>query len=194
MASTQRPSQAERVALNAWLWAYGGCIFADAPNAVTSAVAIAHRISMHRSITPLRVTRSSQASSRTRDGFTTIVRRNSSTVRSFTLRTRIRPINPCRDRPERCLQTGKRSFTNRGRLFGAAATHPARTQRHKTRLTMSCAPRRFWPLKSCPAIAHRAIKHEWQHRNLLPLHGLQSIGIEAQGLDVEQRDCSRSAA
>ena len=131
MVSTQRPSQAERVALNAWLWAYGGCIFADAPNAVTSAVAIAHRISMHRSITPLRVTRSSQASSRTRDGSTTIVPRNSSTARSFTLRTRIRPINRCRDRPERCLQTGKRSFTNKSRLFGAAASPAVRSRRQE---------------------------------------------------------------
>jgi hypothetical protein len=54
---TQRPSQAEQVASNAWLWADGGCIFADAPNAVTSAAVIVHQISMHRNITPLRVTR-----------------------------------------------------------------------------------------------------------------------------------------
>jgi hypothetical protein len=31
--------------------------------------------------------------------------------------TRIRWINPCPDRPKRCLQTGKRCFTNRGRLL-----------------------------------------------------------------------------
>ena len=34
-----------------------GCIFADAPNAVTSAAVIVHQISMHRNIRPLRVTR-----------------------------------------------------------------------------------------------------------------------------------------
>ena len=45
MVSTQRPSQAEQVASNAWLWADGGCIFADAPNAVTSAAVIVHQIS-----------------------------------------------------------------------------------------------------------------------------------------------------
>src|SRR6202043_3633461 len=48
MVSTQRPSQAEQVASNAWLWADGGCIFADAPNTVTSAAVIVHQISMHR--------------------------------------------------------------------------------------------------------------------------------------------------
>src|SRR5260221_7998261 len=41
MVSTQRPSQAEQVASNAWLWADGGCIFADAANAVTSAAVTA---------------------------------------------------------------------------------------------------------------------------------------------------------
>jgi hypothetical protein len=41
------------------------------------------------------------------------------------LPTRIRRINRCRDRPERCLQTGKPCFTNRGRLFGF------RSRRHK---------------------------------------------------------------
>ena len=39
------------------------------------------------------------------------------------LLTRIHWINRCRDRPEPCLQTGKRWFTNRGRLFGAACKH-----------------------------------------------------------------------
>jgi hypothetical protein len=42
---------------NAWLWADGGSISADAPNAGISAAAIVHQISMHRNITPLRVTR-----------------------------------------------------------------------------------------------------------------------------------------
>ena len=121
MVSTQRPSQAEQVASNAWLWADGGCIFADAPNAVTSAAVIVHQISMHRNITPLPVTRQSQASSRASGGFTTIVQGNSSPARSFTLLTRIRWINRCPDRPEGCLQTGKRCFTNRGQPFGSAA-------------------------------------------------------------------------
>ena len=117
MVSTQRPSQAEQVASNAWLRADGGCIFADAPNAVTSAAVIVRQISMHRNITPLRVTRSSRASSRASGGFTTIVRRNSSPARSFPLLTRIHWINRRPDRPERCLRTGKRCFTNRRRLF-----------------------------------------------------------------------------
>jgi hypothetical protein len=52
------------VAPNAWLWADGGCIFADAPNALTSAAVIVRQISMHRNIAPQRVTRSSRASSR----------------------------------------------------------------------------------------------------------------------------------
>jgi putative tryptophan/tyrosine transport system substrate-binding protein len=43
MASTSQPSQAERVASNARLWAGGGCIFADASNAGTSAAVILHQ-------------------------------------------------------------------------------------------------------------------------------------------------------
>jgi hypothetical protein len=54
------------------------------------------------------------AARRASGGFTTIVQKNSSPARSFTLLTRIRRINRCLDRPERCLQTGKRCFTNRG--------------------------------------------------------------------------------
>jgi hypothetical protein len=119
MVSTQRPSQAEQVASNAWVWADGGYIFADAPNAVTSAAVIVHRVSMHRNTAPLRVTRLSRASSRASTGFTTIVLKSSSPARSFTLLTRIRWINRRRHRPKRCLQTGKRCFTNRGGwLFG----------------------------------------------------------------------------
>jgi hypothetical protein len=117
MVSTRRPSQAEQVASNARLLADGGSIFADAPNAVTSAAVTLHPISMHRNITPLRVTRSSRASSRASGGSTTIARRTSSPARSFTLLTRIRWINRCRGRPERCLQTGKRCFTNRERCL-----------------------------------------------------------------------------
>lgn len=83
MVSSQRLSQAEQVVSNAWLEADGGCIFADAPNAVTLAAATLRQISMHRNITRLRVTRSSRASSRTSSGFTTIVRKNSSTARNF---------------------------------------------------------------------------------------------------------------
>jgi hypothetical protein len=57
MVSTRQSSQAEQVVSNAWLWADGGSISADAPNAGISAAAIVHQISMHRNITPLRVTR-----------------------------------------------------------------------------------------------------------------------------------------
>jgi hypothetical protein len=108
-----RPSQAEQVASNAWLRADGGCIFADAPNAVTSAAAILRQISMPRNITPLRVIRSSRASSRMSSGSTTIARKNSSPARSFTLLTRTRWINRCPDRPEWSRQTGRGCFTNR---------------------------------------------------------------------------------
>jgi hypothetical protein len=131
MVSTRRPSQAEQVVSNAWLRAHGGCIFADAPNAATSAAVILHQISMLRNITPPRVTRSSRASSRASGGFTTIVLKNSSPARSFPLLTRIRWINRCRDPPERCLQTGKHCFTNRGRLFGSAPSPAVRSRRHK---------------------------------------------------------------
>jgi hypothetical protein len=114
MASIRRPSRAEQAASNAWRGADGGCIFADAPNAVTSVAVILHRVSMPRNITPLRVIRSSRASSRASSGFTTIGLTNSSPARSLPLLTRIRWISPCRDRPGRCLQTGKRCFTNSG--------------------------------------------------------------------------------
>jgi hypothetical protein len=114
MASTPQPNQAERVASNARLQADGGSIFADVPNVVTSVVVIVHQVSIHRNTTPLRVTRSSRASSRTSDGFTIIVPKNSSRARSFRPLTPIHWINRCRDRPEQCLQTGKRCFTNRG--------------------------------------------------------------------------------
>jgi hypothetical protein len=53
----QRLRQAEQGASNAWLAAHGGCIFADALNAATSAAAIPRLISMHRNITPRLVTR-----------------------------------------------------------------------------------------------------------------------------------------
>jgi hypothetical protein len=121
MVSTQRPGQADQVAWNARLWADGGCIFADAPNAVTSAAVIVHQISMHRNTAPRRVTRSSRASSRASGGFTIIVKRNSSPARSFPPLTPIRWINRCPDQPNGCLQTGKRCFTNRARAPRSAA-------------------------------------------------------------------------
>lgn len=107
-------TRAEQVASNAWGGADGGFIFGDAPNAVTSAAVIIHQISMHRNITPLRVTRLSRVSSRASGGFTTIVQRNSSPARTFPLLTRIRWINRRPDQPNGRLQTGKRCFTNRG--------------------------------------------------------------------------------
>jgi hypothetical protein len=127
MVSTQRRSAAERVASNAWLWGHGGCIFADALNAGTSAAVILRQISMHRNTTPLRATRSSRASSRVRNGSTTIVPRNFSPARSSTLLTRIRQNNRCRGRLEQCLQTGNRYCTNRGRLSSGAASHALRS-------------------------------------------------------------------
>jgi|ERR1700733_4810957 hypothetical protein len=117
MVSTRRLSQAERVAPNARLRADGGFIFADARNAVTSAAAIVHQVSMRQSTTPLRVIRLSQASSRASTGFTIIAPRNPSPARSFLRLSAIRWISRRRDRTERCRQTGKRCFTNKGRLF-----------------------------------------------------------------------------
>lgn len=130
MASTQQSRQAEQVASNAWLWADGGCICADAPHAGTSAAVIAHQIGMRRNTTPLPVTRSSRVSSRASGGFTTIVQRSSSPARSFMLLRRIRWSNRRPGPPEWCLQTGKRCFTNRGRLFGSATSHVVRSRRH----------------------------------------------------------------
>ena len=120
MVSTRRRGQAEQVASNA-LRVGGGCIFADVPNAVTSAAAIVHQVSTHRNTTLPRVTRSSRASSRVSIGFTTTAPKNFSAARSFTPLTRIRWINRRPDRLERYLQTGKRCFTNRRWLFGSAA-------------------------------------------------------------------------
>jgi catechol 2,3-dioxygenase-like lactoylglutathione lyase family enzyme len=57
MPSLSFIGRAEQAASNAWLGADGGCICADAPNAVTSAAVILHQISMHRNITPLQVIR-----------------------------------------------------------------------------------------------------------------------------------------
>jgi hypothetical protein len=119
MASTRRPSQAERGASNAWRRANGGCIFADARNAVTSAAATAHQISTRRSTVPLRGIRSSRVSSRARSGFTTIVPKKCSKARSFMLLTRIRWIKQCPDRPKRCRQTGNRCSTSNGFLVFA---------------------------------------------------------------------------
>jgi hypothetical protein len=125
MASTRRPSQADQVASNARRRVAGGCTFADAPNAVTSAAAIVHQISMRGNIAPRRVIRLSRVSSRASTGFTTIVPNNSSPARSFPPLTRIRRINRRPDQPERCLRTGKRCFTNSGRaprsVAGAAS-------------------------------------------------------------------------
>jgi len=139
MVSTRQPSQTEQVASNVWLRADGGCIFADAPNAVTSAAVIVHHISMHRNIAPRRVTRSSPASSRASTGFTTIVPNNSSPGRSFPLLTAIRWINRCRDRPGRCLQTGKRCFTNRARAAICRAIRLPRNrhERHRDEADMN---------------------------------------------------------
>ena len=149
MVSTRPSSRAGQVASNAQARADGGCICADARNAVKSAAAIVHQVSMHRNISPLRVTRLSRVSSRASDGFTTIVTRNSSPAQNFPLLTRIRWINPCPHQPNGCLQTGKRCFTNRERLFGSAASHAVRSRRRKA------PPSRFTP-RSAAASRHCA--------------------------------------
>jgi hypothetical protein len=53
----RRPSRVEQDAPNAWPGADGGCIFADVPNAATSAAVIVHQISMRRNIMPRQGTR-----------------------------------------------------------------------------------------------------------------------------------------
>jgi hypothetical protein len=73
---------------------------------------------------PLQVTGLSRASSQASGGFTTIVQRNSSPARSSPLLTHVRWISQYPDQPDECLQTGKRSFTNR-------ALHATLTNPHK---------------------------------------------------------------
>ena len=155
MVSTRPSSRAELVASNAQARADGGCIFADAPNAATSAAVMLHHISMHRNTTRLRVTRSSRASSRASDGFTTIVPESSSTARSSTPLTRIRWINRCPDRPKRCLQTGKRCFTNRGGSLVLMSATGARRDPGRTISRCSASGLGLWPigdLQRCPAV------------------------------------------
>jgi hypothetical protein len=120
MVLTRQSSREEQVASNAWSGADGGFIFADAPNAVTSAAVIIHQISMHPNITPLQVTRLLRVSSRASGGFTIIGQRSSSPARSFPLLTRIRWTNRRPDQPDGCLQTGKRCFTNSAALLDVA--------------------------------------------------------------------------
>jgi hypothetical protein len=100
---------------------------------------IIHQVSMHRNITPLRVTRLSRVSSRASGGFTTIVQRNSSPARSFPLLTRIRWINRRPDQPNGCLQTGKRCFTNRGGSFGCGQFRSKTIQMFLARLLCFCS-------------------------------------------------------
>src|SRR6478752_10079774 len=71
-ASMPLPSRAVQVVLNAWRrLAIGGCIFADAPNAVTSAAVIVRLISTLRNITRPRGIQLLQVSSREKGGSTT---------------------------------------------------------------------------------------------------------------------------
>src|SRR6476661_7270898 len=91
-------SRAVQVALNAWRLAVGGCIFADAPNAVTSAAATIHLSSTRQNITQLLAIRLSRVSSRGSGGFTITVQGIFLPVRIFPLLIRIRWINLCPDR------------------------------------------------------------------------------------------------
>ena len=160
MASTPQPSQAERVASNARLKAHGGFIFADVPNAVTSVAVILHQGSMRRNTTPLRATRSSRALSRTSGGFTIIVPKNSSPARSFRLLTPIHWINRCRDRPKRCLQTGKRCFTSRGGSFVCNV--------------------RYWPIADMASCtAHVRFRGQSRHALLRNFASAVAIGCKA---------------
>ena len=128
MVSTRRLSRAEPGVSNVWLQADGGFICADARNAGTSAAVIVHPISMHRNISPKRVTRLSRASSPASTGFTTIVPNNPSPAPGFIRLTRILSISLCPDRPGRCRQTGKRKFANR-RCLAFEVVNPRKNTR-----------------------------------------------------------------
>ena len=112
MVSTQQSSRAEQVASNAWPWADGGSIFADAPNAHIGCCDSSpnQHASKHHAATGHPIITSFE---RGDGGFAIIVRGNSSPARSFPLLTRIRWITRRPDRRERCPQIGKRCFTNR---------------------------------------------------------------------------------
>ena len=118
MVLIPRPSQAVPAVLNAWRSAVGGCICADAPNVVTSAAAIIHRVSMHRNTTQLPATQLSRVSRQASGGFMIIERVNSLPVRNYPRRIRTHQINRCPDQLDECLQTGKRCFTNRKFTIG----------------------------------------------------------------------------
>ena len=75
-----------------------------------------HPTSMRRSTTRRQVTRSSRASSRASDGFTTIGQERLSSARSFRALNPIRRISRCRGRLGPCLQTGKHGSTTRQQL------------------------------------------------------------------------------
>jgi hypothetical protein len=79
-----------RVVPNAWRPEVGGSIFADAPNAVTSAAATIHLTSTHQNITQLLVIRLSPVSSRGSGGFTITVQGIFLPVRIFPLLIRTR--------------------------------------------------------------------------------------------------------
>lgn len=113
MASTSQPSRAERVARTVQRQAGGGFISADVPNAATSAAAMRRPTSMRRNTTRRQVTRSSRASSRASDGFTTIGQERLSSVPSFRALNPILRISRCPGRLGPCLQTGKHGSTIR---------------------------------------------------------------------------------
>ena len=98
---------------NAWRPEVGGSIFADAPNAATSAAVIVLQISTRRNITRPRVTRLSPVSSQESGGSTIIVQVNFSPARPFPLLIHTRQINPCPDRAASCRRIGKHCFMNR---------------------------------------------------------------------------------
>jgi hypothetical protein len=113
---------------NAWQRTDGGCICADAPNAVTSAAAIVRQASIRQSITRPRATRSSIASSPARTGSTITEREKLFRVPSCAALVRIRRINLCRDPRAGYPQNGKASCTSKlavrrsGSTFGLDRT------------------------------------------------------------------------
>jgi hypothetical protein len=110
-----------QVASNAWQRTNGGCICADAPNAVTSAAATVRQTSMRQSITRRQAIRSSIASSPARTGSTITERERLLRVLSCPALARIRRINLPPDPRAVCPQGGKASCTSK-LAFGRGAS------------------------------------------------------------------------
>ena len=140
-------------ALNAWRQEVGGSIYADAPSAVTSAVAIVHQISTPQSTARPPVTRLSQVSSQESTGSMITAAANFCPVRNWPLRIRTHWINPRPDPPDGYPLIGKNCSTNRG-LSHAYRVDQARLRsgldptRPRVVLKKALEQHHRWPLMS----------------------------------------------